>query len=442
MYRNIKNKLIEWEKNSVKEPLLVMGARQIGKTYIIQEFCQETYEDYLYLNFENEPELNSIFEGSLKPEDILEQISALVGKRIDEHTAIFFDEVQRCEKMITSLKYFCEAEANYRILAAGSLLGVKLNRFEGSFPVGKVTIINMYPMSFDEFLNGIGEDNLVQLIKKAYAAKAPLAEAVHKKAMSLYRDYLIVGGMPAAVNEYIRIGRSIVEFERDIQRNILLAYQADMGKYTTGAAESVKIVECFESIPRQLSRENPKFKYSEVKAGANKRDFYSSIDWLQASGIVIKVDKLELPSMPLNAYRDNSNFRVYLSDVGLLSALAGVSYRNVQSGDDNIFKGILTENYVMQSLISHGEKVYYYYPDATMEIDAVIEIDGLVTPIEVKAGRHKRSTSLKNFNDKFKPKLMIRISENNFGKIDNLFSVPLYAAFCIPMLGGFLESKS
>ena len=431
MFRKIKGKLQDWEKNKISEPLLVMGARQIGKTYIIQEFCRETYEDYIYLNFENEPDLESVFEGSLKPKEILEQISILVGRKIDEHTAIFFDEVQRCEKVITSLKYFCEDPLNYRVIAAGSLLGVKLNRFEGSFPVGKVTMINMHPMDFEEFLLGIGEETLVKAIRKSYQMLTPFSNAVRNKAMALYRDYLLVGGMPACVNEYVRANRSVLEFNRDIQRNILLAYQADMGKYTTGAAESVKIIESFESIPRQLSRENPKFKYSEVRGGANKRDFYSSIDWLRASGIVIKVDSLELPAMPLNAYRDNNNFRIYLSDVGLLSALAGVSYRNVQAGDKNIFKGILTENYVIQSLVAGGKTPYYYYPNVTMEIDAVIEMDGLVTPIEVKSGRNKRSTSLKNFNDKFTPKQMIRITENNFGKKDNLLSIPLYAVFCV-----------
>lgn len=302
----------------------------------------------------------------------------VTGKTITPETAIFFDEIQKSERAITSLKYFCETKENYRVIAAGSLLGVKLNRFESSFPVGKVMISRMFPMDFEEFLNACGKD--------------------------------------------------ITLFNRELQHNILPAYAADMTKYTFSPAEGAKITAIYESVPRQLARENPKFKYKEVRPNANKRDFYQPLDWLKASGMIYKVLRAEIPKSPLKGYSDENNFKVYLSDVGLLMYTSGMRYKDLLDTSDNIYKGAVAENFVMQMAISNGKNLYYYKLDAAIEIDLLLDDEEGIIPVEIKSGRHKRSTSLKNYKEKFDPRKMIRISENNFGGNDGLLSVPLYAA--------------
>lgn len=431
MYRKFIETLRQWEANNTKEPILVTGARQVGKTWLIKEFCSKEYDDHLYLNFESEPQLASIFESSLDPKEIIRRLGVFAGRPVSSQTALIFDEIQKCEKAVTSLKYFCEAEENYRVIGAGSLLGVKINRFESSFPVGKVKVVNLPPMDFEEFLLASGEGLLAEEIRNSYAKMQKLPELLHDKAIRLYHDYLYVGGMPRCINDYVQNGCDISYFDRELQGNIILAYTADMSKYTSGAAESVKIREIYDSVPRQLARENPKFKYKDIRGNANKRDFYLPLDWLVSSGIVIKVVKAELPQNPLKAYENESIFKVYMSDVGLLSFASGVNYKSFISTEDNIFKGAVTENYVIQSLAAQGRSLFYYKPDESMEIDILLEDGDSVIPVEIKSGRHKRSTSLKNYNNKFVPQKMIRISENNFGQADNLISIPLYAVFCI-----------
>lgn len=430
MFRKIYQSLKSWEEKNTKEPLLVIGARQIGKTWILKHFCENTYKDYIYLNFESNTDLLSIFKHNLDPESIIPQLEILLDKKITEHTAIFFDEIQSSEKAITSLKYFCESEKNYRVVCAGSLLGVKLNRFETSFPVGKVRIIHMVPLDFEEFLLACGQEPLRDMILDSYHKMQALPEAIHQKAIQYYSDYLFVGGMPQCINQYNETGRNILNFDRIIQENLLLAYAADMTKYTISAAEGVKINEIYHSVPKQLAHENPKFKYKEVRANANKRDFKAPLDWLTAANMVYKVEKTNLPSSPLKAYADESSFKLYLSDVGMLCCLAGIQYKTLLSNEHNIYKGAVTENYVIQTLIAKGMTPYYYKPSDSMEIDILLDISGDIVPMEIKSGRHKRSKSLKNYCEKFQPEKAFRISENNFGTIDSLVSVPLYALFC------------
>lgn len=431
MYRKFYNTLTSWENNKTKEPLLVVGARQVGKTWIIRKFCEDVYSDYIYLNFESNPELISIFEGKLEPSHIINQLEILTDKKITVETAIFFDEIQRCERAITSLKYFCESDLNYRVIGAGSLLGVKLHRFESSFPVGKVVIKYMYPLDFEEFLLACGKKSLRDAITDAYTNLKALPEAIHDKAIHCYQDYLFVGGMPQCINDYINHEYNVIHFDRSIQSNLILAYNADMTKHTTSAAEGVKINEIYQSIPRQLAKENPKFKYKEVRTHANKRDFKEPLDWLNASNMIYRICKTDVPSSPLKAYADEDNFKVYLSDVGLLSSLSEIQYRDIQASEHNIYKGAITENYVVQTLVSKGITLYYYKPSDSMEIDLLLDDNGSIIPVEIKSGRHKRSRSLVNYCEKHSPEKAIRISENNFGKMDNLISIPLYAVFCL-----------
>ncbi|MBE5871978.1 MAG: ATP-binding protein [Lachnospiraceae bacterium] len=430
MYRKFYQTLEQWEEQQIKEPLLVVGARQVGKTWIIKEFCKNRYENYKYLNFESMKGLDSVFEESLEPETILENLEILTGEKIGKDTLLFFDEIQKSERAITALKYFCEADYNYRVIGAGSLLGVKLNRFETSFPVGKVRIEKMYPMDFEEFLIAMGEDKLITKIKDHTMKMSPMPEAFHNKALELYRHYLYVGGMPQCVADF-SVTKNVMDFDRQLQANILLAYTADMKKYTLSVAEGIKIEEVYHSIPRQLAKENPKFKYKEVRPHANKRDFYLPLDWLRSSMLIYKVAKVELPQSPLRTYTDENIFKIYLSDVGLLAYEAGVSYRDLLPESDNMFKGILTENYVIQQMNSAGWETFYYKPDASMEIDVLLDNEGDIIPIEIKSGRHIRSTSLKNYCEKYSPVDKIRLSYRNFGISDTVRSVPVYAFFAL-----------
>ncbi|MCR5461405.1 MAG: ATP-binding protein [Acetatifactor sp.] len=431
MKRKFYDELVKWEKENVKEPLLVIGARQVGKTWIIKSFCENTYPNYVYVNLEEQKDLISIFEENLTPEVILKKLSIVLGKTIDDKTVIVIDEIQQSERAITSLKYFCEAKENYRIICAGSLLGVKVKRFESSFPVGKVYIKHMFPMDFEEFLLALGEDALREGIKAAYSEMTQLPEAIHKKALGLYHDYLIVGGMPQLVKNYIDNHKNITMLNRDLQEYIRLAYLADMSKYVTNIAETAKIAAVYESIPRQLAKDNPKFKYKEIRDTAIKRDYYGPIDWLVASGMIYKINKLELPQVPIKAYEDADSFKIYLSDTGMLSNMCGLNPQDLFPDCHNTFKGAVIENYCIEQLIIHHKELYYFKPSESMEIDVITTINDDIIPIEVKSGRHKRSTSLNNYVEKYKPKYSIRISENNFGTSNNIKSVPLYAVFCI-----------
>ncbi len=432
MKRKFLEQLQDWKKRNIKEPLMIIGARQIGKTYIIEKFCKENYEKYIYLNFEDITKLSSIFEHTLVPKEIMSQIEVLIGEKIEiEKTVIFFDEIQICEKAITSLKYFCEAKENYRIITAGSLLGVKLHRFETSFPVGKVRILNMYPMDFEEFLWAIGEITLAEEIRKCFNQKKPMADILHDKAKQYYIDYLYVGGMPQAILNYIEHDKNCMLLERVIHNSIITAYIADMRKYTTSGAETIKINEIYDSIPRQLAKENTKFKYNLVKSTANRRDYELPLDWLVASSLVYKANKLERPETPLRVFVDATNFKVYLNDVGLLATLANVSYQDIQLNENNLFKGALTENYVAQELKSKQIDLLYYKPTQTMEIDFMIAEENQVIPIEVKAGEHIKSRSMSNYIMKYKPAYAIRISARNFGFSNQIYAIPLYAVFCL-----------
>lgn len=432
MKRKFIEKLLFWKENEIRTPLLVRGARQIGKTYIIDEFCKANFKNYVYLNFENTSELSTIFEKTIEPKEIIRYIEATIGKPIDiENTIIFFDEIQVSERAITSLKYFCEAEENYKIVCAGSLLGVKINRFNSSFPVGKVRILEMYPMDFEEFLLAIGEDALLDIINKCYEKNEAMVEILHNKAIKCYQDYLIIGGMPQAVLNYIKNDKDVIRFDKVIHESIITAYIADMRKYTMSAAETIKMNDIYNSIPRQLSKDNTKFKYNIIKQTANKRDYELPLDWLLSAGLIYKSTKIDKTQTPLKAYLEQSHFKIYLNDVGLLSTLAGVSYKDILLSENNIFKGALTENYIAQTLKANEVPLYYFKPSQNMEIDFVISQGNAVIPIEVKSGSHVKATSLKAYLEKYKAEYGIRISSKNFGMNNKILSIPLYAAYLI-----------
>lgn len=431
MKRSFTDKLVDWKKNKSELPLMVIGARQTGKTSVIKKFCEDHFGSYLYINFEERPEYLAFFEENLNPEEIVAKIEAFRGEKISvEKTAIFIDEIQLSEKAVTSLKYFSESDINYKVLCAGSLLGVVLNRFSSSFPVGKVYIEHLYPMDFEEFLHATGESLLNEAITKSYRSFKPLSEPLHKKAVSLYRSYLCVGGMPAAVKEFVKKEKDLMLFDRNIHSNIIFSYLADMSKYTT-SAQAVKTNKVYNSMPSQLAKTNKKFKYSLVDKGAKKETYESAIDWLLDAGLLLKSVKTDLPKTPLSAYKKEGHFKLFLSDVGLLVALSKLNFGDIILGTSMIYRGILTENYVAQSFFSKGIDLYYWESGSNSEVDFLIETDGKIIPVEVKSSENTRSKSLQSYVKKYAPPYAIRISLKNFGHVNKIRSIPLYATHLI-----------
>ena len=429
MYRFIEEDLKKW-KNDSKMPLMLVGARQVGKTYVLEKFCKENYEKYIYINLDKEENISQIFESSIDPDTIIEKIEIIKNINIDiENTIIFFDEIQVCERAITSLKYFCESVKPYKIVCAGSLLGVKINRFKSSFPVGKVTIKYLYPMNFEEFLLSLNEDELIDEIKTHYITNESVVEPIHEKAMDLYKKYLVLGGMPQVINDFLNNEKNITHVNFGLQEQIITSYLADMNKYTENS-EGVKNSQIYNSIPKELARVNNTFKFSLVDESARKSRYESSLDWLLASNMVLKCDLTEKNESPLKAFVNSLKFKLYLSDVGLLRSLSNIEYNEILLDKNEMFRGVLTENFVACSLFPKSKELYYYNFDK-YEIDFLVKIDGEIIPIEVKSGRRTNSKSLNEYIKKYNPKYSIRISGKNFGFDNNIKSVPLYAVFCI-----------
>ena len=432
MKRKFYQKLVAWKENNLSTPLMVVGARQIGKTYLIDEFCKNNFEDYIYINLDKSENIQKIFDNTINPEEILSQLELVLNKAIDiEKTIIFFDEIQVSERAISSLKYFCESENNYKIICAGSLLGVKINRFNSSFPVGKVLIEYMYPMDFEEFLCAMNREDLTTKIKSCYLENSPMPEAVHKILTNMWRTYLCVGGMPQVIIDYLNSEKNLLKMSELIPNTIITAYLSDMSKYTVYKSESIKISSIYEKMPAQLAKENKKFNYKIISNYACKRDFETALNWLISSNLLYKCSLVTVPQIPLKAYADEDNFKMYLSDVGLLRVLCEIQFNQIMSDEEFIFKGAIVENYVAQTLKTNGFTLYYWKSKSIAEIDFLINsLDGII-PIEVKASDNTTSKSLNSYVKKYVPKYAIRLSTKNFGFQNGIKSVPLYAAFCI-----------
>lgn len=429
MYRKITKTLMEW-KDNFKKPLMLIGARQTGKTYIISEFCNQNFENYLYINLEKEENIQKIFQETIDPKEIIEQIKIIKNIRFNiEDTIIFLDEIQVSEEAISSLKYFCESNLPYKIICAGSLLGVKINRFKKSFPVGKVNIKYLYPMDFEEFLIALDELELINMIKKHYLSMEAMPSIIHEKACELYKKYLIIGGMPEVIKNFIDNGKNLSELNLELQEQIITSYLADMNKYTNNT-ESIKNAKIYNAIPKELARENNTFKYSIVDESARSERYESSLDWLLAANMVLKCNLTNRNESPLKAFIDETKFKIYLSDTGLLRALANIDYREILSDNHSMFKGALTENYIICNLYPNFKELYYY-TFQQFEIDFLIKINGDIIPIEVKAKTNTKSRSLNEYITKYHPKYAIRLSLKNFGFENNIKSIPLYAIFCI-----------
>ena len=432
MYRKIQEKLKEWKNSPFRKPLVVQGARQVGKTYSITEFGEKNYDNVAYFNFQTNTALNRTFEENIEPSYLIPILSRLSNQTIiKERTLIVFDEVQLCERALTSLKYFCEQARDYHVIAAGSLLGIAVNRNENSFPVGKVDRLTMYPLDFEEFLISMGEEKLATEIRAHFVNQTPMPQVMHEQALKLYRHYLTIGGMPEAVSRFIETRNYTLVTH--IHDSILMDYLDDMSKYQKNSSDISKTRLTYNMIGVQLSKTNTRFVYKLLKKGARASEFENAIEWLTLANIVSRIYRVDDVKKPLENYKDIDAFKIYLSDVGLLCAQEKLFPNDIiyENPELDAFKGGMTENYVNSQLAANGYRPYYFEIEAKTEIDFLIEKEGKTIPIEVKSSEHTRSKSLNYFIDKYHPDYAIRVSTKNFGNENGIVSVPLYAVFCI-----------
>ena len=431
MYRKISQFLLEWKQSPYRKPLILQGARQVGKTYSVLEFGRERYENVAYFNFETTPSLAKTFEESIEPGYLIPILSRLANQTIvREKTLIVFDEVQLCERALTSLKYFCEQAPEYHIVVAGSLLGVAVNRGKFSFPVGKVDIKTLYPMDFEEFLLACGEKELVMNIRSCFESDSPMPSALHDAALRRYREFLVVGGMPDCVSKFVETGDYTLV--RYLQQTILQSYLNDMSKYNeTNEIKKTRLV--YDNITVQLSKKNTRFQYKLVKSGGRAAEFENAIEWLTLSGIVNRIYRVETAQKPLENYRDIDAFKTYVSDVGLLCAKKDIVAEDILYLSEELddFKGGMVENYVCNQLISNGYQAFYWLSDRGAEVDFVIQRGRDIVPIEVKSADNTRAKSLGVYIKTYHPAYAVKTAVKNFGFENGIKTIPLYAVFCI-----------
>ena len=349
--RKINQTLLQWKENRNSLPLMLIGARQTGKTFIINEFCDKNYQHKIEINFLQNEVFKTFFDNSLNPQDIIENIEVYFHTTVNpENTVIFFDEVQECEKAIASLKFFAESKTKYNIISAGSLLGVKINRLQSAFPVGKVRIEYMYPVDFEEFLWAVGEKILSDKIRRNYVENKPFVQVIHEKALALYKHFLFLGGMPAVISNYVDTGKEITGFLIKIKEDIITGYTADMAKYSENI-NSIKILKVYDSIKEQLAREQRKFRYKLVEEKANKQKFETAIEWLVQAGLVLLCPLVSKPVRPLKSDENNKSFKLYLSDVGLLVHSAGITLYDIFQNKDFKYIGFIARSPVMQFFV-------------------------------------------------------------------------------------------
>lgn len=434
MERKTLHQLLRWKNKRNRKPLLITGVRQCGKTYLIRNiFGQNEFDETAYFNFDGNEGIKSIFEYDFDVNRIIDELASMIyGKKIiPGKTLVIFDEIQDCPRAIQSLKYFCENMSELHVVAAGSLLGVALRKEGISFPVGKVDRIEMYPMSFEEFVIADGGEKYIEGLKKMDFERE-IPELYTGPLEKYLKNYYIVGGMPEAVQVWIDThGYKEVE---EVQDRILKDYADDFGKYTTPET-ATKIRLIWNSIPAQIAKDNNKFIFSHVKKGARAKDLEDALEWIVNAGIAYKLNLVKTPEIPLSGMEDSTYFKVYISDVGLLRRKANLNYRTILNGNDTFvhFKGALTENYVMSQLKSMGISTYFWRSKADAEVDFITDYEGELLPIEVKSADNTKAKSLHLFCNRYKPKMAVKTSLRNVG--DNMdgdshiWSIPLYCLF-------------
>ena len=428
MQRLLITELMKWKNKKNRLPLILKGARQVGKTWILTEFGKAAFGDVLYINFENAPGLKEVFDGDISPQRIIDLLGALHGKRIKpEETLLIFDEVQEIPHALTSLKYFAETAPEYAICCAGSMLGVALHSGT-SFPVGKVDFLTLQPFNFEEFLLANGEDTLIGFIKNEGIREIP--RAIADKLTDYLKFYFVIGGMPSAVDSWL--GTRDFSAVESRQRDILETYENDFSKHAPkGVVPKLRLL--WNSVPSQLARENKKFFYGLVREGARAREYEEAMLWLLDSGLLRKIGRAAKAAMPLKAYEDLKTFKLYHLDVGLLRVMSELSPAAILDGIKIFeeFKGALTEQFVLSELVEKKfiRGIYYWTSDATAEVDFVFADDRDIYPVEVKAGENLRARSLKVYRERYNPRLAIRASLSNLRLDDGLLNIPLFALF-------------
>lgn len=424
MQRYALKHLISWKNKKNHKPLVIQGARQVGKTWLIQEFGKKYYEQVAYINFDVDVKSREIFDVDYDTERLIMDIGLATKTKINAgNTLIIFDEIQECPRALTSLKYFRENAPQYDIIVAGSLLGVACHEGTG-FPVGKVSFMNLFPLSFEEFLLAMGEERFVELLNKKDFKTIKLFNNKYEK---LLKQYCYVGGMPEIVQDFVE--NKDFESVRNLQKEILSAYEEDFTKHIpTNTVAKIRLL--WKSIPAQLSKENKKFIYGAAKEGARARDFEAALSWLINSGLVYRVNKITKPDLPITAYEDFNSFKLFVLDVGLLGAMTDLQADTIIDGNRIFeeFKGAIAEQYVLQQFKTTKDLPVFYWSNETSraEIDFVIQIKSDVVPVEVKAERNLQAKSLKVYMEKFKPNYAIRTSMADYKKTDNLIDLPLY----------------
>lgn len=422
MERKIFDDLLKWKNNPLRKPLIVQGARQVGKTYIMKKFGAEQYQKFIYINLESSQTLKTLFEADFNVDRIITTIEIEINSKIDaKNTLIIFDEIQEANKGITALKYFYENRPDLHIIATGSLLGISIQK-NNSYPVGKVDFLKMYPMTFQEFLSAKGEQLLLDELKKS---NWNIINTFHEKIIDLLRSYYYVGGMPEAVQHYVSGGQ--LSEVRTIQENILAGYQNDFAKYApVDTIPKIRLI--WQNLISQLAKDNKKFIYSEVKNGSRAKDYENALNWLSEAGLILKTNLISKPNIPLSAYQNSNVFKLYFVDIGLFCAMGKVPVETLLVKNKILeeFKGALTEQYVCQHLAKKQELFYWTNQRGDAEVDFVIQKGLEIVPIEVKAEENLRSKSLKSFVDKFAPKTAIRFSMSKFREQLWLQNWPLY----------------
>lgn len=414
------NQLIEWKDSDDRKPLVLKGARQVGKTWLMKEFGRQYYSETFYFNFDEEDELKTIFETNKDAHRIVELLGMIKGKKIlPQKHLIIFDEVQECPAALNSLKYFCENANEYHIISAGSLLAQPK-----SYPVGKVNILNVSPMNFSEFLEAVDE-GLFDYYSSICKGQQ-IEEIFHKRLLDAYNYYLIIGGMPECVSSWIKY-QDPAKIEK-IQQELIELYENDFSKHN-GKVNSGRILMVFRSIVTQLAKDNEKFVYGCIKEGARAREFEEAIEWLVSAGMVLRIYNVGKPEHPLKAFEQLNHFKLFVFDVGLLKAMAGISNEAILIKSDYQFKGALTENYVLQQIRGlFDSEPHYFAPTATSEIDFVIQNGMQIIPIEVKGGESVHSASFKNYLKEYSPEKAVRVSKLGYKENGNLTNIPLYLA--------------
>jgi len=434
MKRDIYQKLLDWKSDSRRKPLLLQGARQTGKTFILKAFGRNEYASVMYCNFEEDSGLDQFFQRDLNPDRILSDLSIYYDLKIRPSAdLVVFDEIQVSNRALNALKYFEEKRKDIHIVAAGSLLGVKLST-PGSFPVGKVNFLHLFPMTFMEFLDGMGESRYRRLLEKI-TKPIPLSEAFHVHLVDLLRKYYFVGGMPEAVNHFAETdsGRET----RQIQEEIIKSYIMDFAKHAP-SSDIPKLTLLWDSIPKHLAKENKKFVFSAVKKSARAREYENALIWLEDAGLIHRVTAAETIKHPLMHYADRGCFKVYALDIGLLGAMSRSPIELLAGGDRlfNEYEGAFVENFVAQQLMAHFQKPLYYWRSkgGKAELDFLCEFSDRIYPLEVKAGLNPRSKSLRSYDMQFSPPVLARSTLLNLKKDGKIFNLPLYAISLLPEL--------